>query len=290
MLNSEIFEIIINGYSINDVCLKIYGYTNNSSIKKIKKIIEENNIDISHFKTKNKNTKYKVIEKICPVCDKKFKINENITKITCSLGCANTYFRKSGKKEIRYKISESLKKYYKNYIGTKKCSFCGNEFERKRLKNGRLSISVACSKECSKDMMREKLRLKMKEKVENGTHIGWKSRNLESYPESFFKKVLDSYNIKYEFNKPIKKRDIGINCDSNYFLDFYLSEKNIDLEIDGKQHNYSDRKKSDKVRDENISKICEIYRIKWKSINSEEGKKYIQSEINKFLKFYNSKK
>jgi len=303
MSESEIIEIIQNGYSINDVCLKVYGYTNGSTIKRAKKFIEENKIDISHFETKNKNKKYKLIEKQCPVCEKTFELNENIDKTTCSLGCANTYFRNNKSYEVREKISKSLKSYYENnpnisFVKPKKivkiitriCSFCGCEFERKRLSSGILSHSKTCSEECSKESMKTNLKKVFKEKVENGTHKGWQSRNIEFYPETFFKKVLENNNIVYEFNKPIKKRDLGVDCDNNYFLDFYLPECNIDLEIDGKQHGYEDRKEKDKIRDSHISGFYHIYRIKWKSINNEKGKKYMKEEIDKFLNFYNSLK
>jgi hypothetical protein len=116
MSESEIIEIIQNGYSINDVCLKVYGYTNGATIKKAKKFIEENKIDISHFETKNKNRKYELIDKKCPVCDKIFKINR-IEKITCSTSCSNKYFHNGEnnpdfnpdlKKEKYNKISETL--------------------------------------------------------------------------------------------------------------------------------------------------------------------------------------
>jgi len=126
----------------------------------------------------------------------------------------------------------------------------------------------------------------IKDRISSGTHKGWQSRDVESYPETFFKKVLENNNIVYEFNKPIRKRDLGIDCDSNYFLDFYLPETNIDLEIDGKQHSY--RQEHDKKRDFFISKIYIVYRIKWESINTKSGKKYMKDEIDKFLNFYNS--
>lgn len=303
MSESGIIEIIQNGYSINDVCLKVYGYCNNNTIKKTKKFIEENNLDISHFETKNKNRKYKLVEKKCPVCDKTFQVNENIDKTTCSFGCSNTYFRTNKSEEVRSKISKSLKSYYENnpnvsFVRSKKklkvitriCSFCGCEFERKKLGSGILSKSKNCSEGCSKESMKMKLRKVVKDKVENGTHKGWQSRNIESYPEVFFKNLLNNNNIIYEFNKPIKKRDLGIECDSNYFLDFYLPECNIDLEIDGKQHEYEDRKEKDEIRDKYISNYYKVYRIKWKSINNEKGKKYMREEIDKFLNFYNSLK
>ena len=60
---------------------------------------------------------------------------------------------------------------------------------------------------------------------------------------------------------------------------------NIYLEIDGKQHEY--RKDHDKIRDKILKDNgFNVYRIKWKSINSEKGKNYIENEINKFLDFY----
>ena len=79
------------------------------------------------------------------------------------------------------------------------------------------------------------------------------------------------------------------NDDSNYFLDFYLKDKNIDLEIDGKQHNYEDRIENDELRDFTLIKNGFIvYRIKWKEIQTNDGKNYIKNEIDKFLEFYNN--
>ena len=45
----NIKEIIENSFSINDLCIKLYGYTNGNTIKKANKLIEESNLDISHF-------------------------------------------------------------------------------------------------------------------------------------------------------------------------------------------------------------------------------------------------
>ena len=102
--------------------------------------------------------------------------------------------------------------------------------------------------------------------------------------------MLENNNIPFEGpNYVIKQIDLGVpNClpSSCYFLDFKIG--NIDLEIDGKQHwLLEDRIKSDKIRDERLTKAGYIvYRIKWKEINSYEGKQYIKEEINKFFEFY----
>ena len=129
------------------------------------------------------------------------------------------------------------------------------------------------------------------ENIKNGTFKGWQSRNILSYPEKFWIKVLKNNQLfsKCEANYPVKKRELGLDCDANYFLDFFFEDKNLDLEIDGKQHEYDDRKKSDKIRDKKLKENgIIVYRIKWKSINKDSGKKYMKEEIDKFLTFYNS--
>jgi len=125
----------------------------------------------------------------------------------------------------------------------------------------------------------------MKKRVIDGTHKGWITRNVISYPEQFFIGVLNNNKITFEHNYSIKQSDLGHNNSYNFFLDFYIKEKNIDLEIDGQQHNR--RKESDKLRDKLlIENGYVVYRIKWKNINSEKGKEYIEKEINGFLDFY----
>lgn len=128
----------------------------------------------------------------------------------------------------------------------------------------------------------------MKEKVKNGEHKGWQSRNILSYPEKFFIEVLKNNNLfgLCDTNYVIKKKDLGLNEEGNYFLDFYFKDKKIDLEIDGKQHKYRiehDIKRYEYLKNNGII----VYRIKWKSINNEKGKRYIKKEIDKFLEFYN---
>ena len=296
MSTTEIIEIIKNAYSINDVCLKVYGYTNGSNTNKINTIISNNNVDVSHFKTKNKNRKWEKIEKICPVCKSTFHVNENSKKITCSVGCSNTYFRSNKSEEVKEKISQSLRKYIScnqentDYIQNTKhriCNFCGKEFERKRLVNNTLSQSKLCSDDCAKKSASEKLSKSIRSRIENGQHKGWQSRKVISYPEKFFIEVLKNNNLGYEFNYPINKRHIlGVDEPYNYFIDFYFPDEKIALEIDGSQHKY--RKEHDILRDQRLSKVgIKVYRIKWKSINTDYGKEYISEQINNFLDFYN---
>ena len=121
--------------------------------------------------------------------------------------------------------------------------------------------------------------------IKEGRHKGWQSRNIESYAESFWKNVLDNNNIEYKREYMIKKKDLGIDSQYSYFLDFLLPNK-IDLEIDGKQHNF--RKEHDKLRDTILEQNGYIvYRINW--INPKR-KEEVNKQIDNFLKWYNINK
>lgn len=95
-------------------------------------------------------------------------------------------------------------------------------------------------------------------------------------------KILDNYKISYI------RED---NTNGKYFLDFFIKKNNklIDLEIDGKQHQYEDRKIHDQERDEYLKmKGYIIYRIPWNTINTNDGKERMTKKIEDFILFYNS--
>lgn len=190
-----------------------------------------------------------------------------------------------GNKNGRWKGGLSIKEnvFLKQHI----CVVCGNIFIPQICLNGKPSKSKSCSNECRLKLRSKNGRLIINKRIANGTHRGWNSRNIISYPEKFFIGVLKNNNIKFEHNYPINKKSLGEISQYNYFLDFYVKEKNIDLEIDGEQH--KSRKEHDNYRDNLLRKNGYIvYRIKWANINNEKGKEYIKNEIDKFLKFYNN--
>ena len=298
MWKVELLKLIDESFSISDLALKIFGYANGRAINETKFELKKNGIDISIFDGRNMQIKNERIIKICPVCNEEFKtIKNKKEKTVCSISCANSYFKHGvnnpdfdkSKSELMYeKISYSLRK--RNPNGRKKhkkiCLTCKLEFET--IKNKQKYCSSKCSH--NSDIIKKDLSKKAKERYEEGKLKGWQTRNIESYPEKFFKKVLKNNNIKFEFNKSIKKRDLGIDCDANYFLDFYIFGTNIDLEIDGKQHKYVGRESSDGLRDESLIKNgYDVYRIGWRSINTKNGKEYIKKEIEKFLTYYKNK-
>jgi hypothetical protein len=279
----ELIKLIEESKSKNEILVKYYGYANKMSYNKLNKFIIDNNINISHLE---KKIKY------CPNC------NEIVTKKGnkfCNSSCAAS-FNNSGRdltNETKTKISNGVKNSIKssnsinknNIIYTRICIVCGSEYIRHRKANGFLTKSKCCSSICRRKLNSHNGSLIMLKNIENGIHKGWISRNIISYPEQFFIEVLKNNNIEFQHNYPVNKKDLGLNNSYNYFLDFFIKDKKIDLEIDGNQHKY--REEHDIKRDNLLKEYgFNVYRIKWENINTEKGKKYIEEEINKFLEFY----
>lgn len=223
--------------------------------------------------------------KYCKYCSKELSQEY---KTFCNRSCSASYNNKLRKlsKETKNKISQSVIKYYstltKKEIHKRECVVCHKLFLPRINNNGRISTCKTCSKECSQILRQQNGKLAIKKMMKNGTYKSWQTRNITSYPEKFWMKVLDNNNIKYIREDFQTKK---------YFLDF-LIEKNgikIDLEIDGKQHNYVERKLHDAVRDEYLKNLgYVIYRISWNSINNDYGKNKMKNKINDFIIFYSS--
>ena len=169
-----------------------------------------------------------------------------------------------------------------NKIQPRICKVCGRKFKVFINDNGNISKSQTCSLNCRKELQSSNSKKIAAKLISEGKHQGWKSRNIKSYPEKFFEQVLNNNNIKYER----ENRKNG-----KYFLDFYITKngKEIDLEIDGKQHTYSDRVISDIKRDCFLTnKGYIVYRIPWNSINTTANKQLMERKIKDFLEFYNN--
>jgi very-short-patch-repair endonuclease len=281
----EKFKAIVNeSNGTGEICRK-YNFCDNGQVRNIiKKFIKEHKINTSHFGLKTHPKKYKSIEKKCPICKNNFitQINHPREKFTCSHKCGNLFFRRKHTEEEKNKIEEGLKKYY-DRVGRSIptimiCKLCKNNFNTNHKRR------VYCSNKCSnKDRInnlqyRKKLSNAVQLRIANGTHKGWTSRKIVSYPERFFMKVLSNNNIDYKHN---------FYC-GKYFIDFAIEDKRIALEIDGKQHQYEDRKIKDVEKDTFLTvNGWLVYRIPWKSINTKVGSLYIKKEIDKFVKVYN---
>jgi len=216
----------------------------------------------------------------------------------CSKDCQNKGYKKhivkSGPKERKinpatgkpYTEKERLHKSY--FTLGRVCKLCGVPIWN----NNKSGYCVKCGPKVRAENATPEQRQKWSEdakiRMKQGKIKSWQSRNKLSYPEKFFKKVLENNKIKFEGpNFVVKQKDIGIpNClpSSCYFLDFKIGS--VDLEIDGKQHQYKERIEADNKRDKYLTEAgYKVYRIKWRSINTKSGKEYIKSEIEKLLKF-----
>lgn len=296
-LNAE--EIILNNKKKPNICL-FCGKELKGKRKFLKKFCDSscaakyNNIGRVHSEESK--------EKVSKTLKEKYKngilVNPNLGKIFKKTSSFEDKTRKYSKQDVQmFELSELISNdlvlnlnnvvyedkqipFFK--IKEKHCVICGNKFIPTLTKNGNISKTKVCSEECHKKLVSDNSKNAMKKLVEQGKHQGWKTRNIVSYPEKFWMGVLDNNLIpyikeKYVFNK--------------YFLDFFI-EKNgvkIDLEIDGKQHLYEDRKLHDKIRDKLLTENgIIVYRIAWNEINSDEGKQTMKNKIDNFLSFYNN--
>lgn len=271
-------------------------YMSNEHLKNLKLASVKGILKIQELRDQRIKEYYKN-PKLCKECGEPISYEKKNEREFCNSSCSAKFNNKRRNVTDEQKLKTSLtllkggiKKIRNKEIIIVKdvvrvCLNCSKEFIIEKDGNKKLSRRKYCCKECSNIGMREKISKMMKERVENGSHKGWLTRNIISYPEKFFINVLDNNNLKYEHNKVIKQKDLGINNMSNYFLDFYFDDKRIDLEIDGNQHKY--RKEHDNLRDELLENNgIHVYRIKWLNPINEINKDYLKIEINKFLKFY----
>lgn len=215
----------------------------------------------------------------------------------CSRACANSRVHsEQTKNRIKLSTNKTYQKLNKSRIPTNKiCVICGKQFILlKGQSSKRKSCSQICLEELNKRRAQErakdpeiikKISQTKKKAVINGTHKGWNSRKIISYPQRFFIDVLNNNEIQYIHNYKVLQKQLDQSLNSCFFLDFYLPKYNIDLEIDGKQHKYLDTIEQDKRRDQLLSKKYKVYRIEWNQINSQIGKILMKQKIDKFIQY-----
>lgn len=158
----------------------------------------------------------------------------------------------------------------------------------KRLGLPKPKISEETRRKLSENSKKQKHSTKTRKKIsearrkylaENPNMVPYKLNHYSkgpSYPERYWKKILDKANIKY-----VEQYQIH-----TYQLDFALVEEKIDIEIDGDQH-YLDPRiiESDKRRNEYLENLgWEIIRVRWseykKLVDKQDRMDYVTNIIN----------
>lgn len=220
------------------------------------------------FSTKRDNKK-ELKEAHCVSCNSRIYINKRATEKTCM--CETCKQKTPGSYKLQ-RTDDSYKRI---------CVICGKVFTVKHDNTKYISKRKTCSQECRHKLFVNIGKNTYKKVKESGNFVGWKTRNIISYAETFWINVLNNNGINYVREKYVLK----------YFLDFYIEKHGlkIDLEIDGKQHKYKDRLKHDNIRDGILkSNGFIVYRIDWNEIVTDTGKMLMKTKIDKFLNFYNS--
>lgn len=138
----------------------------------------------------------------------------------------------------------------------------------------RLSISLKGKGHPQTEESKLKISRGMKKAIKEGRAFGWKNHHMlkNSYAEDFFIKVIHN---EFDNKNYIKEYRIG-----KYSIDFAWPDLNLAIEIDGSQHEYPERKRSDKLKDQFLKENgWKVLRIKWKDI-FKNTKKYIKLAKN----------
>ena len=162
-----------------------------------------------------------------------------------------------------------------------------------RIKCAGINISRALTGKCGRSHTPETIRKiseTMKSKSSKGELHGFMRRGKESYPEKFWSRVLDKNNIPYIREYRVSFLEFGIAKPyAGYFLDFYIEDLKLDIEIDGSQHIWdSEVVKKDQERDRRLSSVgYKIYRIPY--IDPRHSDR-VREQIDEFLEYYKSLK
>ena len=154
LTSGELENIVVNSFSASGVVRKL-GYSENGKrIKYVREYLISNGISICHWTT-NGMKPVSHIQRICPVCNEMFSgiPSEIKDQVTCSVGCANTYFR-SGKDNPNYKNGKGS---YRNFALANldaKCVICGyshiealevHHLDKDRSNNNITNLEILCA-------------------------------------------------------------------------------------------------------------------------------------------------
>lgn len=159
------------------------------------------------------------------------------------------------------KLAHEKRKKFQLYCAHCKSAFLGKAGQKN------------CSKECSKWETGKNAAQSM---TTRGTHSGWHTRKGEaSYPEKYIEDVFRQEDI----DGWKREKKIG-----RWFIDFAFEDQMIAVEIDGRQHDDTERAESDKKKDEYLTAHgWKVIRIKWFNPRTEHGKEKLHPQVKSLL-------
>lgn len=232
-------------------------------------------------KRKSENLKKEHLH-TCPKCGKQF-----IHKGTAgNTECNECFLKRTSRIQID---SYEKRKYTSASERIHVCRLCKKEYILNKKDNPLKATNTFC---CHQHFIQwrsnrrkydpeycQKLSQSTKRLMAQGKIKPWQSRNIKSYAQKFFHKVLQLNHIPY----------ISQKYQSGYFLDFVIQTQRglIDLQIDGKQHwNQVQRIQHDRIRDERLKQLgYDVYRIPWNSLNTQSGKLLMKQKVQAFLNY-----
>lgn len=198
-------------------------------------------------------------DRICEYCGNDFKTvfipGQEGTGRFCRLKCARAFSTKDKKKEIKIKVAIKRAKSV-HPLFELRCP-CGKVKQIPWCHRVRRKYcSVSCARKFPTDETRKKLSDRAKHLIREGKMKSWLSRSSRrpSYAEQFFINLFNSNKIEF-------KREYQVG---RVFIDFAFIENKRALEIDGKQHQWPERKAKDIKKDAFlISEGWKVKRIPW---------------------------
>ena len=166
-----------------------------------------------------KNIEEKLKNHKCLNCGKQL---QNIKTKFCNHSCStqfNNKKRESFSEKTKQKISDSVKKYYKyKKDKEKRLNDCKKRFCNCGKNIGYFNKSGMCRECFNNSGKRKELgKISYQKVLAEGKFVGWKTRNITSYAEQFWQKVLDNNKISYTREFVVK---YGKKANEHYFLDF----------------------------------------------------------------------
>ena len=267
-------------YSGNFQCVCGREYTNSQAFKghqsQCKVYLESKGIDVTQYQqqrrakelyTKSQSKEYIEEQKILK---KKLKleawVNENHTCEKCG--------------------KVMTEKFGSGRFCSRTCANSHNHTDEARLKVAATLRGRALTESETNNILDKSKKISIKDKItytgpelptiqEENLQPGFFPRTRMSYAEKFWKQVLDNNNVSYQHDF-IVQRPKGLQ--GVYRLDFLVS--NIDIEIDGSQHQSDTVNEKDIRRDAYLNELGYIvYRIPWINPRNDINKQLVNIQI-----------